>query len=90
MFAKNTFCPYAFRLPLLSQKKLCMASKTLQITLEINLNVFSRDSPRPYHPFFFFFNPSDDCLSVHVVPIHMVLMLPGFTSLGRQTGSEVH
>lgn len=27
----------------------------LQITLEINLNVFARDSPRPYHPFFFFF-----------------------------------
>ena len=89
MFANNRICPYAFCLPLLSQKKLCMASKILQITLEINLNVFARDSPRPYHPFFFF-NPSDDCLSVHVVPIHMVLMLPGFTSLGRQAGSTVH
>ena len=90
MFANNRICPYAFCLPLLSQKKLCMASKILQITLEMNLNVFARDSPRPYHPFFFFYNPSDDCLSVHVVPIHMVLMLPGFTSLGRQTGSTVH
>lgn len=39
----------SFTLP---EKKLCMASKILQITLEMNLNVFARDSPEPYHPFF--------------------------------------
>lgn len=51
---------FSFLFP--SKKELCMGSRALLITLEINLKAFPCQRPRPYHSPF---KPSGNCLSVH-------------------------